>query len=186
MTASEGFVQRIYSGRAVARLWSFVRRRKAFGAAIALGLTCGGCSFSYQLDSLWGKEQERGSVEHTGAALPRGGPAPPAVAEAPRAVVPGQKGLPPEADLVFARRAVTELLRRGAADESLPWENPKTGARGTVTSVASAYSNQDGFLCRDFLASYVRDGSESWLEGEACRVHRGQWKVQSIRPWTRS
>ena len=56
----------------------------------------------------------------------------------------------------------------------MPWENPGTGARGTVTPIADAYT-QDGFTCRDFLASYVRDGAESWLQGDACRIHQGKW-----------
>ena len=57
-----------------------------------------------------------------------------------------------------------------------------TGARGTVTPVANAYT-QDGFTCRDFLASYVKNGNEAWLEGAACRAGRGKWEVRSMRPW---
>ena len=48
----------------------------------------------------------------------------------------------------------------------MPWENPRTGARGTITPLASAY-NQDGVTCRDFLASYVHGQTEAWLQGEA-------------------
>ena len=55
------------------------------------------------------------------------------------------------------RRRRAEVLTRTDANASQPWENPNTGARGTVTPTASAYT-QDGFTCRDFLASYVRDG----------------------------
>ena len=77
------------------------------------------------------------------------------------------------------------MLGRGGKDTSAPWENPKTGARGTVTPVASSYT-QDGFTCRDFLASYVRAGSEAWLQGEACRMHQGRWEVRSLKPWKRS
>ena len=45
---------------------------------------------------------------------------------------------------------------------------------------------QDGFTCRDFLASYVHDGSESWLQGGACRVHQGKWTIRNLRPLKRS
>ena len=55
---------------------------------------------------------------------------------------------------------------------------PQTGARGTVTPIATAY-NQDGFVCRDFLASYVKNSTESWMRGEACRQHKGRWEVRS-------
>ena len=80
--------------------------------------------------------------------------------------------------------------RRGACarpekDASQPWENPGTGARGTVTPIADAYT-QDGFQCRDFLASYIREGAESWLQGGACRIHQGKWTVRTLRPLKRS
>ena len=64
---------------------------------------------------------------------------------------------------------------------------PESGARGTVTPIASAYT-KDGATCRDFLASYVRrQGPETWLQGEACRAKQGAaWEVKSLRPWSRS
>ena len=69
--------------------------------------------------------------------------------------------------------AIVEVLKRGSKEISAPWENPSSGARGTVTPIASAY-NRDGATCRDFLASYVRrQGSETWLQGEACRAKQG-------------
>ena len=95
-------------------------------------------------------------------------------------------GLPSEADLAFARIAAVDLLKRGSKEASAPWENPSSGAHGTVTPLASAYQ-RDGGTCRDFLASYVRrQGTETWLQGEACRGKRGAWEVKSLRPWTRS
>ena len=80
--------------------------------------------------------------------------------------------MPPDGDLVYARAAATDVLTRGGKDASAPWENPRTGARGTVTPIASAYS-QDGQTCRDFLASYVNGSSQSWLQGEACKRDKG-------------
>ena len=44
-------------------------------------------------------------------------------------------------------------------------------------------ASQDGVTCRDFLASYVKNGTESWLQGEACRAGRGKWEVRTLRPW---
>jgi len=74
--------------------------------------------------------------------------------------------------------------RDSEKSEAVPWENPGTGARGTVTPLASAYT-QDGFTCRDFLASYVRKDSESWLQGEGCRIHQGRWEVRHMKPLQR-
>jgi hypothetical protein len=131
----------------------------------ALGLALGACSFSYQLDSLFAKKGEAGQ---TGAPRP---PMPKPAAEPPA-----------EGDLAIARAAASEVLTRGGKDTSTPWENPSTGARGTITPLAAAY-NQDGVTCRDFLASHVKNGTESWLQGEACRAGRGKWEVRTLRPW---
>ncbi len=95
-------------------------------------------------------------------------------------------GLPSETDLVFARMAIVDVLTRGSKQISAPWENPSSGARGTVTPIASAFS-KDGLTCRDFLASYLRrQGPETWMQGEACRAKQGAWEVKSLRPWSRS
>lgn len=152
-----------YNGTALARLW----RQLFLVAPVALAVACGGCSLSYQLDSLMGKSDKS---EITGSINS------PAAKEAV---------MPPEHDLAFTRAAVSEALSRDSKDVSLPWENPQSGARGMVTPIAAAYS-QDGATCRDFLASYVSGRAESWMRGEACRQPKGKWEVRSLKPWTRS
>jgi hypothetical protein len=137
---------------------------RACAIALALGLT--GCSFSYQLDNLFAKNEQGRADQATSLRLT----APKPAAQAPA-----------ESDLLIARAAVSEVLSKGGKGVSLPWENPGTGARGTITPLAAAY-NQDGATCRDFLASYVRNGSESWLQGAACRAERGKWEVRKLRP----
>jgi surface antigen len=92
------------------------------------------------------------------------------------------KPRPTATDLAFARTAASDVLTRGDKDASLPWENPATGARGSVTPLASAYSS-DGRTCRDFLASYVNGASQSWMQGAACRGEGGRWEVESLKPW---
>jgi len=91
----------------------------------------------------------------------------------------------PDGDLAYARAAASEVLKRNERNASLPWENPRSGARGTVTPIASAYS-QDGHTCRNFLASYVNGSVEAWLQGEACKEAKGGWEVRSLKPWKRS
>ena len=141
-------------------------RLPARACALALALALTGCSFSYQLDNLFAKKEE-GRADQT-ASLRLTAPKPTAQA-------------PAESDLLIARAAVSEVLSKGGNGVSMPWENPSTGARGTITPLAAAYS-QDGATCRDFLASYVRNGSESWLRGAACRAERGKWEVRNLRP----
>jgi surface antigen len=89
-------------------------------------------------------------------------------------------------DLAAARAAVSAAFARGGKETSMPWENPTTGARGAITPLASAYSEEDGRTCRDFLASYVRNGTESWLQGEACRGYQGRWEVRNLKPWRKT
>jgi surface antigen len=140
-------------------------------AVFVLAIASGGCSFSYQLGSLFEKSADE-VADQTGSITPT------ASKSVPQA--------PSDTDLVYARAAASEVLAGGAKEASQPWENPKTGARGTVTPIAAAYT-QDGFTCQDFLASYVREGNgEAWLQGEACRIHQGKWEVRSLKPWKRS
>jgi surface antigen len=155
-----------YKGTRKARLWRL--RAKAIALALTLGAATSGCSLSYKLDSFMGKGE---TPEQTATVRP----APAAQATA----------IPPDADLAYAKAAAAQVLARTDKDASQPWANPGTGARGTVTPIAGAYT-QDGFQCRDFLASYIRDGAESWLQGDACRIHQGQWTVRNLRTLKRS
>jgi surface antigen len=158
-TAHARFILRLYSGGAGMRL-----RRTLLPAltAAVLGISLGGCS--YRLGSMAGLGENTASIPATSA----------------RASVEG----PPEADLAYAKAAAVELMRRGTKDTSQPWENPRTGARGTVTPIATAYA-QEGATCRDFLASYLRERRESWYQGGACKKD-GKWEVREIRPLQRT
>jgi hypothetical protein len=161
-----------YKGTRKARLWRL--RAKAIALSLALGAATSGCSLSYKLDSFLGRDTEK--AEHTGSIRPAPAPKPgPAGAAVPVA----------DNDLDFAKAAARELLARPEKNASQPWENPGTGARGTVTAIADAYTS-DGFQCRDFLASYIREGAESWLQGDACRIHQGKWTVRTLRPLKRT
>jgi surface antigen len=84
-------------------------------------------------------------------------------------------------DLIIASMTTARLLARGKGG---PWENPQTGARGTITPVAAVHRD-NGAECRDFLVSYVHDGAEAWMQGEACRAGAGGWEVRSLKPWRR-
>lgn len=155
--------QRGYSGSVRLRLW----RGLPVAAALAVALASGGCSMSGQLDSYFGRDKDT-----TGSITPPPG----AKAEAV---------LPPEPDLAYARAAASEVLGHGEKDASLTWENPRSGARGTVTPIATAYI-QGGQTCRNFLASYVSGSAQSWLQGEACRQNQGEWEVRTMKPWKSS
>nr|WP_245287594.1 RT0821/Lpp0805 family surface protein [Bradyrhizobium elkanii] len=90
---------------------------------------------------------------------------------------------PTDSDLAFARNAASDVLTKGDKDSSQAWENPETGARGSVTPLSQAYAAEDGRTCRDFLASYVNGRTESWLQGAGCKAGRGRWEIHSLKPW---
>jgi surface antigen len=160
-----------YKGTRKARLWRL--RATAIAMSLALGTATTGCSLSYKLDSFTGKESEKAPL--TTQSVPGS-----------NASSPGTDSvMPPESDLAYAKNAAALVVSRTDEGASVPWSNPATGARGTVTPLAGAYT-QDGVQCRDFLASYIREGSESWLQGGACRAHQGKWTVRALRPLKRS
>lgn len=144
-------------------------------ATLLVALPAGACS--YQLGSLIGQDKSAKSADKTADKTEVTGSIPSTAKTAAAAELPNDN------DLDLARAAAAQAL---AADgKSVPWENPRTGARGTITPIANAYT-QDGFVCRDFLASYVQQGAESWLQGEGCRVHQGKWEVRVLRPWKKT
>jgi surface antigen len=138
-------------------------------AVIVVGAALGGCSF--RLGSVFDSEKAE-AADVTGSI------------SAPIVRVSDDASLS-DRDLALARNAASDVLTRGGKDVSQPWENPETGARGSVTPLASAYTNE-GKTCRDFLASYVRGTNEGWLQGKACRSARGSWEIRDMKPWKRS
>ncbi len=132
---------------------------------ILIGLGTGGCSLS-RTDGAFAKMDDNEVTGSIGRAQ-ASGPA------------------PTESDLAFARNAASDVLTKGDKDASQPWENPETGARGSVTPLAQAYPSSDGRTCRDFLASYVNGRNESWLQGAACQTGHGRWEIHTLNPWRR-
>jgi surface antigen len=130
---------------------------------ILIGLSSGGCSLS-RTDGPFARMDDKDVTGSIGAARSSSAAA------------------PTEGDLAFARNAASDVLTKGDKDSSQPWENPETGARGSVTPVAQAYTS-DGRTCRDFLASYVNGRAESWLQGAACQSSQGRWEIHTLKPW---
>ena len=156
-------------GLALYKTWgriglSAIRPAGAVMTLILIGVGSGGCSLS-RTDGAFAKMEDTevtGSVAAAQASLPA----------------------PTESDLAFARNAASDVLTMGDKDSSQPWENPETGARGSVTPLAQAYSSE-GRTCRDFLASYVNGRAESWLQGAACQTGQGRWEIHTLKPWRR-
>jgi surface antigen len=141
---------------------SAIRPAGAVVTLILVGLGSSGCSLN-RSDSAFAKVDESDRTGSIGSATP----------------------IPTESDLAFARTAASDVLTKGDKDSSQPWENPETGARGSVTPLAQSYASEDGRTCRDFLASYVNGRTESWLQGAACKASQGRWEIHTLKPWKR-
>ncbi len=142
-------------------------------AAVAVAAGCGGCSYRLAQTAAIKAEPAADPSDVTGSITP--------VSQ----VGPAADEGPTDSDMAFARNAASDVLTRGGKDSSQPWENPKTGARGSVTPLASSYTAA-GRTCRDFLASYVKGRSEAWMQGEACKAGEGRWEIRAMRPWKQS
>jgi surface antigen len=169
-----------YHGKTVARL----SVASLLGAPVAAGLIAmllGGCSM--QLSSLL-----PGGVSDTGPTVVRAVPASddstgsiPLHMASTREIPMGMSAI----DWPHAQAALREALARTDEGPSVPWDNPVSGARGTVTPIAAAFT-KDGLPCRNFIASHVKDGVETWSEGLACRVGQHVWEVKSVKPLKKS
>src|ERR1700739_3098639 len=96
-------------------------------ASVLLARPRGACS--YRLGSLFGQDEPKAEV--TGSI-------------ASHAAATDQAGAAAAAThLAYVRAAATQALAIDGKTTSVPWENPQTGARGTVTPIAAAYT-QDG------------------------------------------
>lgn len=159
----------LLSAEALYRAWrrvglSAIRRSGLVVTAILVGALGGGCSFSRSDTAASYAKAEDSDL--TGS-----------IAR------PARDTAPTETDLAFARNAATDVLAKGDKDSSQHWENPETGARGSVTPIAQSYAAEDGRKCRDFLASYVNGTTESWLQGAGCQSSRGRWEIHTLKPW---
>jgi surface antigen len=152
------------------RALRLLRRLNAL-AALLCGLAVAGCS--YQLPSLFFTADS--DADQTGS-IARPGDQVAATADA---------SPPSQGDLAYARAAAAEVLANGGKDNSVPWQNPETGASGNITPLATSYT-EGGMPCRDFLASYVRGGSQHWLQGAACRTNTGKWEVTRLKALSQS
>jgi surface antigen len=153
-------------------------RGSHFMATALVALSLGGCSSS--LPSMFGDEGKSTKVARSENVT-----ADPKEVTGSLALAGGNKTPMSPIDWNIAQSALRETLGRAEAGASQPWENPTSGARGTVTPVAAIYE-KDGFPCRNFIVSHVRESKESWYEGTACRIHRGQWDVTTTRPLQKS
>lgn len=88
----------------------------------------------------------------------------------------------PDVDWRASKGAFSQAMNRTDAGASVMWDNPATGARGSITPLSKTGPSEHGRTCRTFLLSRVQGGDESWHQGEACLAGKAGWKVVTVRP----
>ncbi len=161
-----------------------MRALSGAGVLVALGLATAGCSTSFTLPSLMGKEEPQ---EITGSIPAKDAPVTttalaPNQPVSPLALVKPQMLAPIGPDWGAVKQALGLVLTHEEEGKSAPWANPGTGVRGTVTPLGPAHT-REGKVCRPFLASFVRPETTQWVKGEACRALSGDWEIRETAPW---
>lgn len=80
-------------------------------------------------------------------------------------------------DWAQAKLALEQALSSRDKAPSIPWDNPKTGARGTATPIGTT----DAAGCREFRIGLVDGTGEHWVQGAACRDAKGALALSQVR-----
>ncbi len=82
------------------------------------------------------------------------------------------------ADITYYQQTQQRALETGMPGQTLPWNNPQSGASGTFTP-ASYYNNTAGQYCREYSQTITVGGKVERGYGTACRQPDGSWQIVS-------
>lgn len=80
------------------------------------------------------------------------------------------------ADMVYYNQTSQQALEKAPSGQTLAWQNPDTGHRGTVTPV-NVYENAQGEYCREYSQTITVGGQTENAYGKACRQPDGTWRI---------
>lgn len=120
---------------------------------IALGPILGGCAMSFPIASLMPGDDVTGS----------------------NSSVPFGRMLDEEGRRRETAALATALDPQGDG-AMVRWANEKAGEHGAITAVGKAY-NADSKICRAFVSELKQGETTRTLQGTACTVSAGEWKV---------
>ncbi|MFQ5914037.1 MAG: RT0821/Lpp0805 family surface protein [Nitrospinota bacterium] len=81
-------------------------------------------------------------------------------------------------DRVAMATATQQTLEKNPSGKAASWSNPDTGHKGTVVA-KSAFKNDNGQHCRQFMQTITVDGKTEKVKGTACRQADGNWRIVS-------
>lgn len=80
------------------------------------------------------------------------------------------------ADLAMHERTSQSALENTRTNTTSNWNNPDTGARGSITPTTT-YQNASGQYCREYTQAITVGGKTEKAVGRACRQPDGTWKI---------
>ena len=82
-----------------------------------------------------------------------------------------------ERDQYLMAQTFEFAMEKAPTNETAKWENPDTGAQGSVTPTKTVVV-AEGTPCREFTTTVSIGGQEEEAYGIACRQADGSWKIQ--------
>lgn len=80
------------------------------------------------------------------------------------------------ADMAYYNRTSQRALENAQPGETLPWSNPQSGNRGTITP-SGYYQTANGRYCREYQQTITVGGRTEQGQGTACRQPDGTWQI---------
>ena len=81
-----------------------------------------------------------------------------------------------QADRMYHEQAV-EKAYSAPLNETINWNNPQSGHRGTVTAIRDGKQASTGNLCRQYKQTIYIDGKSETANGTACQNSDGTWTL---------
>jgi len=83
-----------------------------------------------------------------------------------------------KADMVYADRA-NDKAHTAPIGQTVTWNNPETGNRGSVTPLRDGYDRNSGSFCREYEQVIFVDGQQETGMGVACKQPDGRWEIMN-------
>jgi surface antigen len=80
------------------------------------------------------------------------------------------------ADMAYYEKTSQRAMETAQPGQSLPWSNPETGNRGTITP-SNYYQTANGQYCREYNQTITVGGRTERGYGTACRQADGSWQI---------
>lgn len=82
------------------------------------------------------------------------------------------------ADMNYVQRA-NQQAHTAPVGQTITWNNPESGNRGSVTPIRDGYDRNSGAFCREYEQVIYVDGRQETGVGVACKQPDGRWEIMN-------